>query len=462
MTATNVDPRQQEQLNHALAHAAKLICSARYVSERDLENIVQDDIVPHLGAYEAPIDWDEFEFEVDEQSQTVTTRFGGVSRRARCHASQGCLILPEQGNEIYFTPTTITPQVPDPTTTDWPMGDRLPEGTLPSNVDKASLDATLDWAFDDSQRSVPARTRAVLVVHQDQIIAERYAPGFGPDTQQVSWSMGKSITAALIGLLVGDGELELDQPVPVPEWSGAEDPRREITLRNLLNMSSGLDFIRATDDERLDLRWTSDDHHMAIYTSPINVFEHAVSRPLGYPPNTRWAYRNGDPLTLGKIIREKVEARGEDYLSYPQRALFDRIGMGSMTLETDRWGNFILTGFDYGTPRNWARFAMLHKHDGIWPATGERILPEGWVDFISTPAPAAEEQQYGGQFWLNLGGSLPDVPRDAYTPRGARGQVAMVIPSRDTIVVRMGHHTDDGFDDYLNELVRRILESIDS
>jgi CubicO group peptidase (beta-lactamase class C family) len=275
--------------------------------------------------------------------------------------------------------------------------------------------------------------------------------------------MGKSITAALIGQLVGDGELELEAPAPIDEWQAADDPRREITLRHLLQMSSGLRFVRAQDDNKLDLGWTSADDHMYIYYGGINVFEHAVSRPLEHPPGTFWRYRNSDPLALGAVVRRTVERRGEEYLTYPQRRLFDRIGMRRMVLEPDPWGNFVMTGFDWGTARDWARFGLLHLWDGVWKPTGERVLPEGWVDFVRTPAPADAEQGYGGQFWLNAGRRHPNIPRDAFWPAGAWGQVVIIIPSRDAVIVRLGHSLDTGepFDRYIDTTVSGILATLE-
>ena len=160
-------------------------------------------------------------------------------------------------------------------------------------------------------------------------------------------------------------------------------------------------------------------------------------------------------------MRQTVEAQGEDYLTFPQRRLFDKLGMRNMVLEPDPYGNFIMTGYDYGTARDWARFGLLHLHDGIWE--GERILPEGWVEFISTPAPAAEEQQYGGQFWLNAGGSHPQIPRDTYWPAGAWGQFTMIVPSKDMVVVRMGHSVfqDESLVDYMDQVVSEIIAAVD-
>ena len=452
----------QEKLSHALAMFAKLLCSGSFVVGRGPDEFWRHDIQTHVRPEGNPFDWDDVEIDVDGERKQVTLTAHGVSRTARCHGGQGCTIIPEGSNGVQFTPVEVAPDLPDAETTPWPMGDLLPDETLPSEVDSKALEAAFDYAFDDEALPQPQRTRAMVVLHKNRLVGERYAPGFDQNTRHVSWSSGKSITSALIGLLVKDGHFTVDQPAQIEEWQGLDDPRRAIRIADLLQMSSGLDFVRAQDEDRLELGWTSRDDHMYIYFGAIDVFEHSISRPLEYPPGTVWRYRNGDTLSLGALVRRTVESRGEEYLTYPQRALFDKIGMRNMVLETDPWGNFIMTGYDYGTARDWARFGLLHLRDGVWPVTGERILPEGWVDFISSPAPAAEEHQYGGQFWLNAGGAFPDVPRDAFWALGAWGQMTMAIPSRDMVVVRLGHaqYADDSFEQYMNDVLGRILRSI--
>jgi CubicO group peptidase (beta-lactamase class C family) len=313
--------------------------------------------------------------------------------------------------------------------------------------------AAVDWAMEQKEQN----TRAFVVAYQGKIVGEGYAPGWTKDTPQISWSQGKSITAALIGVLVQRGHLKVEQPTPVKEWQAEEDPRREIRIRDLLRMSSGLDFVNLGLDGPPD--FTTENEHFRVYFDSLDVFEHSVNQPLKVPPNTRWSYLNSDPLTLGKIIRETVEAHGEEYLTFPQRALFDRIGARNFVLETDAWGNFILSGYDYGSARDWVRFGLLHLWDGVWQ--GERILPEGWVEFMSTPAPAEPTGKYGGLFWLNRDATMDRVPQDAYWSAGFMGQVTLVIPSRDLVVVRLGP-SPDGFYPYLNEAVGRIIEAIES
>jgi CubicO group peptidase (beta-lactamase class C family) len=271
-------------------------------------------------------------------------------------------------------------------------------------------------------------------VHGGRIVAERYGEGIDRDTQLESWSMGKSITAALIGLLVRDGHFGLDDPAPVDEWQRPGDPRSRITMADLMRMSSGLEFSLWEDPGEWVEKGFPD--HVLVYTGAVDAFRFSITRPAEFPPGTVGRYRNCDPLTLGYLIRETVRARGEEYLTFPQRALFDRIGIRKQVLETDAYGNFLLTGFDYGTARNWARLGMLFLQDGVWQ--GERILPEGFVDFVRTPAPAWEKPEYGGQFWVNGTGEWA-LPTDAYYMGGAGGQHVFIVPSHDLVIVRMGH-----------------------
>jgi CubicO group peptidase (beta-lactamase class C family) len=274
----------------------------------------------------------------------------------------------------------------------------------------------------------------MVVVHGGQIVGERYMPGITRDTQLESWSMGKSLTATLVGLMVQARAFALDDPAPVAEWRRPGDPRGKITVRDLMRMSSGLRFT-GQDDKHLDPETEYIDHFF-IYAGAVDAFKFSITSPVEFPPNTVGRYRNCDPLTLGFLVQQAVRRRGEEYLTYPQRALFDRIGIRRQVLETDPYGNFLLTGYDYGTARNWARLGMLYLQDGMWQ--GQRLLPEGWAKFVSAPAPAWKEPEYGGLFWVNGGGRW-NLPRDAYFMSGAGGQHTFVVPSHDLVVVRMGH-----------------------
>jgi CubicO group peptidase (beta-lactamase class C family) len=162
-------------------------------------------------------------------------------------------------------------------------------------------------------------------------------------------------------------------------------------------------------------------------------------------------------LSLARIARTTVEARGEDWLTFPQRALFDRIGARNYLLEPDAWGNFIISGYDYGSAHDWIRFGLLHLWDGVWE--GERILAEGWTDFVSSPGPGAKDDEYGGLFWLNLNNGYDRIPSDGYSARGFMGQTTMIIPSRDMVVVRLGPSPGNA-PRYFNEFVGRVLDAV--
>lgn len=236
---------------------------------------------------------------------------------------------------------------------------------------------------------------------------------------------------------------------PVREWHETPgDPRSAIRIGDLMRMSSGLRFVAPQDpdyDYEFGYPQGYPDHYY-VYTGAIDSYEWAITRPAQWPPNTVGRYRNSDPLVVNHLIRNGVEdVLGREYHTYPQRALFDKIGVRRMYLETDPYGNFLLQGYDYGTGRNWARLGMLYLQDGVW--NGERILPEGWVEYANTVAPAWEADGnpvYGGSFfWVNRTQTFP-VPADAFYMAGAGGQYTIVIPSRDMVVVRLGHYKGAG------------------
>lgn len=440
---------------YALGLGAHHLCAGIWVVGRDLtrppETVLAEDITPYPA-----FRWgDDFTYRIQEEPPMALVEAPGVgTRRARYTGDQGCVTLPAGSEDVHFEPPMVPPELPAAGDQEWPTGDRNASGHL-DHVDHDALETALDWAFDDESLERPQHTRGVVVVHRGRIVGERYAPGWGPYTPQLSWSMGKSLASALVGVLVEQGELSLESPAPVPYWKGDRDPRREIRISHLLRMSSGLDF----DNFGLNpaRSYTGDNEHFRIYFDALDVSAHAVHQPLRHAPGTVWRYRNSDPLALMYLARRAVEARGDDFLAFPQRHLFDRIGARSMVLETDPWGNFIVTGYDFGGSRDWARFGLLHLQDGVWE--GERILPEGWVEFVSSPAPAHPNQGYGGLFWLNRGGSMERLPEDAYWAAGYMGQYTLIIPSRDLVVVRQGP-SPGGAGPYFEELVVRILEAI--
>lgn len=446
-------PPGPEERDHALAWNAHHLCAGVFVVGRDLQRPPDVVVARDIARFPAFRWEDAFEYAVDWSRSRVTVRApGGLERSATYHGDQGCVVEAEGEPALAFTPAELPSSLPDPRTQAWPTGDVGAHGPLPAGADAAALDAVLDGALGPAGQN----TRALVVVHGGRIVAERYAEGFGPHTPQLSWSQGKSIAAALTGILVRQGELSLDQLAPVEAWhADPEDPRRRIRVRDLLHMSSGLDFLNlGTSGPRA---FTDENEHFRIYQDAVDVCRHAIEQPVDLPPDSAFRYRNSDPLTLTCIARRIVEDRGEDWLSFPRRVLFDPIGIRDAVLETDRFGNFIITGYDYLSAYDWMRFGLLHLWDGVWE--GERILPEGWVEFVSTPTASDPARNYGGLFWVNAGGSLPDVPRDAFWPAGFMGQNTVIVPSLDLVVVRLGP-SPGGADRYLNEVVAGVVEAL--
>ncbi len=455
-------PDPTEMRTNIAGMAAHHLCAGVFVVgrdyERDADRVVEEDI----RRFEV-FDWqDDFAYAVDYESATASVWGDGIAKQsAEYNGDQGCTLLPEGHADVAFEPAVVPRRVADPSRTPWPHGDADAHHAVPPpEVDAAKLEAALDWAMAQEEHN----TRALVVVYKGKILGERYAPGFGPHTPQLSWSQGKSIAAALLGAAIQAGYVEagLDDPAPVPEWHGEGDPRREIRVRDLLNMSSGLDF------QNWGLgrpeSWTDGNEHMRIYFEGIDVYRHAIDQPMDLGPGERFRYRNSDPLTVSRIVRQAVEARGEDWLTFPQRILFDRIGARNYVLETDAWGNFIITGYDFGSAWDWARFGLLHLWDGVWPAPepgapGDRVLPEGWVEFVRTPAPGDPDRNYGGLFWLNRGGGLPRAPEDTYYAAGFMGQYTAVIPSLDMVIVRLGPSPGD-IRRYLSDIIGEVSGAV--
>jgi CubicO group peptidase (beta-lactamase class C family) len=425
-----VAPPGDPLLHHA-AGFAKVMCSAVFITGLD-----PDFAAENVGYFTAP-----YEVRaklgkpvVDREHKQVHVAVpGGVTRTAVYLGDQGCVTLPVGKEWVCFKPVVLKSSLPDASKQAWPMGDVLPDGPPPSELDMAKVKQAVDAAFDPPE----GKTAALVVTWKGRLIAERYAPGITAQTPLEGWSMGKSMTATLMGVLIQQGAYELWQPAPIPEWHEAKDLRSEIRIADLLHMSSGL-RIKALEDPDYDPAGTYPDH-LYLYTGGVDSFHYAATRPLQWLPGKVGRYRNTDPVLTNYLIRLAVEKRGEEYLSFPRRALFDKLGMRTMVLETDPFGNFLSQGYEFASARDWARLGNLYLQNGTW--NGERILPEGFVKFVSTLAPAwvaDKNPVYGGFFWINGDGSYP-VPRSAYFMSGAGGQKTMMIPSHDLVVVRLGH-----------------------
>jgi CubicO group peptidase (beta-lactamase class C family) len=416
---------------------AKILSSGVFISGRPAESVLREDIAVHpLLKFVSS--------RVDEERQEVRASFLGlIGNRAVLDGRLGTVLL--DGVPV------------DPQEVDWPTGDRVPAGDIPPNVDRGLLERAVDRAFAESGPDSRLRTRAILVVYDDRIVAERYAEGITPETPLIGWSMSKSVTSALVGILVGQGRLSVLDPAPVPEWQNPGDPRRAITLEQLLWMSSGLEW-----EEAYETKPISDVNRM-LFTRP-DTAAYAAGLPLEAQPGTKWNYSTGTTQIISRIIRQTFADQAE-YLAFPRTALFNKIGMRGALITPDASGTFVGGAFVFACARDWARFGLLYLHDGMW--AGERVLPEGWVKFTTTPAPAGKGI-YGAQFWLNQGeldepGTkrlYAEAPHDLFYCAGYQTQLVIVIPSRRLVLVRLGMTTRGvwSMDDFVSAVLRAIPE----
>ena len=433
-------------------------CNGLFTSNRTLEQIYAQELkfLPSPIGTAAGGD-----YVIDRAKKTVEIGKPGAAppMRAVFREGIGCIILaPDQTfDAIDQLPSLTTPPpAGDPKSTPWPDGDLVREAPLPSTVDASALKAASDWAF--NRPSPEQVTLSLLVVQGNRIIHERYAPGVDMSTRTRTWSTAKSLASTLFGILVDRGSLKLDEPLAI-EWlpSGrrggggpqANDPRAAITLRHVLNMSSGF---YPVDDGGLEYATGSG----LSYWAGASSEQGARNRALIRTPGSTFNYENYDTLTAVYAMKRAI-GNDAEYLAFPRKALLDRIGMRNTLISTDRFGDFILSSQVYTNARDLARLGMLYLQNGTW--NGERIISEDWIRFVRTPAPStAPNNQYGGHFWL-VPANRTDIPKDAYSTNGNRGQFTVIVPSHNLVIVRRGlDYGRQGFSQW--DLTREVLKAI--
>ena len=432
---------------------AILMCNGLFTGERTLEQVFAQELaflpqpVGNVSGGDYVVDW-------ERRAVAIGAAGGTPTMRAAYREGIGCVILaPDQTFEdIADLPELTLPPPPgDAASIAWPDGDLVDDTSLPGGVDATALAAASDWAFD--RESPEQVTLSLMVVHRGKILHERYAPGVDVTTKTRTWSTAKSIAGTLIGMLVDEGRLSLDEPLDI-DWlpaarSPETDPRRAITLRHVLNMSSGLETV---DNRGLEYATGSGLAYWAGTSSIVG----ARSRTLFRDPGTYWDYENYDTL-LGVYAMKLALGDDRAYVEFPRRRLLDKIGMRNTLLSVDRFGDFILSSQVYTNARDLARFGLLYLNGGVW--NGERLISEEWIDFVRTPAPSTAEtgRQYGGQWWL-VPDDRSDVPETAYSTAGNRGQYVVVVPSHDLVIVRRGlDYGRQGFDRW--DLTREVLKA---
>lgn len=406
---------QHPHADLAVGVAAKLACSGVFVSRREIDSVVQSDIVPLL-ALEYGIAYD-----LDWSGGTVTARAGQVERTAHFRSGIGCTLLFREASRS----ANVSPRPS--------RAMRVASSSQVSTRGKA-LAAALDAAMADDSPDHSLNPRAIVVMRHGRIIGERYAPGFSARTPLLGWSMSKSITAVIAGMLIADGRLRLDDPVRAPEWA-AGDPRLAINVRHLIQMTSGLSFVENYSPGHDSTKMLFAEADMAGY---------AASKPLIAEPGTRWSYSSGSTNILARLIVATLGGP-QQTRAYMRDRLFRPAGMRGVTFEEDAQGTPVGSSYVYAPARAWARFGQLLLNRGR--ADGRQVLAREWVDFVRTPTQADSSGNYGGGFWLNGRASdgrnrrFPNLPVDAFFARGHNGQVLGIFPSQDVVIVRLAWTT---------------------
>ncbi len=360
-----------------------------------------------------------------KKKEVVSTFLGMAKQVAVYRSGLGCTLLAGANRDSVMKQKMTEPILPkDPDSIYWPMGSKMRD-TVPPGVNLKKLNAAMDSAFNQGN------TRAVVVAYDTVFMREKYAKGFNKKTRILGWSMTKSITCSLIGILSKEGKLNVNDPAPIKEW--ANDSRKKIRLTDLLHQSSGLQW----DENYSDIS----DVTVMLYHK-ANMAKFVIKKPAIYPPDSVWYYSSGNTNVVSEIIRRTI-GNNQKYWNFPRKVLFNKIGMRSAVLETDASGNFVGSSYCFATPRDWARFGLLYLQNGTWQ--GKQILPKGWVKYVTTPA-RKSHNQYGAQFWLNKGTHEVKGYPGIYYCDGFHGQRVFVIPSKDLVIVRMGLNSKGQFD----------------
>lgn len=417
------------------AFAAKGMCSSVFLADNEPERVNAED----LSFF--PISLAKCKIDYEEKSVTSKV-FGLAKRKAVYREGLGTVLLLDLPEEELRTESFMIPNPGyDQDTINWPMGDVLPE-TLPGGVDYTELTAVLDEAIDAPGDEPFKKTLGVAVVYDNILIGENYLDGYDAWTKFHGWSMTKSVTGAMAGTLVMDGRMDIKAPADIPEWSN--DDRKNITVENILQMSSGLDWF--------ENYFTISDATVMLMQSD-DMFSFVVGCEAAHEPGSYWNYSSGDANLLSGLIRKAI-GNDDEYHDYVYSHLFYRIGMLNTVVETDASGIFVASSFSYGSIRDWARFGMLFLNNGIFE--GDTVLIPEWVEYMKTPAPASDGT-YAATFWLKeptAENALVDVPDDIFFADGFLGQRVYVIPSKKLVVVRMGYSMSNfSMNDFLRDVI---------
>ncbi len=416
------------------SYAAKKMCSCTFIAERSQASIQNHD----LGI--TPLKFSSTK--IDRAQKRVTSSVYGLNAKtAEYRGKLGCVLIQGEDdyNIKYPDDKDLTSNLSD---INYPYGDNM-EWINTTGIDHNQVKKTVNEAFDPDGGMTSKWTRAVVVLHKDSIIYEQYADGYDADTELLGWSMTKSIINTWVGMMVKDGVINIDDNNLFPEWSN--DERKNISLNNLLQMSSGLDWSEVYSEISPATKM--------LYDSEDNA-QVARAQGLEATVGNHWEYSSGTTNIISGYLRDQFSAHN-DYLRFPYERIFSKLNMDNTTIECDESGTYIGSSYCYATPRDWARFGTLYLNDGVW--NQERLLPEGWVDYTKSIVPDSNGK-YGAHFWTNGGGAMyPEAPYDMFSCNGYEGQLVAIIPSKDLVIVRMG--LNSGFD--FNSLLSGISDAVE-
>lgn len=421
------------KLDIITGYSSKSLASGMFLAHRTQASIEQgDNDIPSINLAKNAVNL--------EDKSVISKVFGLKKRVAVFREGLGAVLMIDgvEDDLKYEIPKRDFTKIAKP----YPYGDLAQKDTVFAEVDYDKINKAVADAFDKSGENIK-KTRTVLVLYKDQIIAEKYADGFDVNTPILGWSMTKSITATMFGILQKEGKLNVNQSHLFKEWEN--DARANITLSDLLHMNSGLEW----DENYNELSGVT---RMLFLDKDMSLSQRQM--PAKFKPDTHWNYSSGTTNLLSGYLRTKF-ASHQDYLDFWYSALLDKIGMHSSLIETDLAGNYVGSSYGWANTRDWAKFGTLYLHEGNW--NGEQIVDSTWVDYVKTPTHTSNGR-YGAQFWLNAGGVYPDVPKDLFSCNGYQGQMVFMIPSKNLVIVRTGLTEDPEFD--FNVFLKGILAGV--
>jgi len=401
-------------------YAAKNLCSCVFVDSIDATKAIQEDL--HFSLISMT------KSRVDREHHKVTSTLWGMRPQTAIFRGPkyGCTLLHD--DQILSFPS---PSISD-TMALYPW----------IHDERNAIDEEINRILSKEIKDASTHSRAWLVVQDGKIVGEQYAPTFDSTSVFLGWSMSKSILATMVGHLVMQGKIKLDDPAPVGQWN-QDHQHADITWKHLLQMNSGLDWKEV-------YAWRSNATRM-LYLEE-DVYDFTADRPAAYPPGQHWMYSSGTSNLLSGLLREIMQDDAA-YHALPFTSIAYPLGMQHFTMEMDGDGNYIASSYSHATAREWATFGMLYLQKGLW--NGKQIFPPWWSAFVAT-ASVGSHDRFGAHFWLNADHHLPDVPADTYIADGFMGQRVFIIPSRNVVVVRLGLSLDVQPD--FNAILRDILD----